>query len=141
MQFKQAVISTQASGSMGRHTVMAITAIQMELPIKAIGLQIGSMETVQKPGQTAHSIKDLTSQGKNMDKTAFLSGQTILNMKDSSETIILKVQGPTLGQMDALLQVSGEKIRCMVKEFSLGLIAEKCIAGNTETTRSMALVR
>ena len=46
IQFKQAVISTLASGSMGRHMVMAITAIQMELPIKAIGLQIGSMERV-----------------------------------------------------------------------------------------------
>ena len=76
-----------------------------------------------------------------METVAFSFGLIIQSTKVSSGTIISKDWAHTPGLMLEPTQGNGVTTRCMVRAFSIGLIAAKSIEESTEMTRSTAMER
>jgi hypothetical protein len=120
--FMQMEIIMKVSGRTTRPTDSENIHIQMAQNMKAFGLMINSMDRVRKNGQMALNMKETINMGKKMGSVSFY-GPTCHLIKEISTIIISMVTVNTSGLMEENIQVTGYVIKCMEKDFLLGMTA------------------
>jgi len=97
--------------------------ILMVLSILEFGVKTSSMERGKRVGLMELVMKEIMFLERNRD-TGISNGQMDLSTLDSSSIIISKALENIDGLMAEAIMENGETIRCMVKAFSPGLMAE-----------------
>lgn len=120
---------TKANGSMIRLKAMASTLTWMVLSTKGIGKKTNSMAKEERPGLMAPCMKAITFKGESKDSECS-NGQMVQCTKANSITTTSKAKESTVGPMEELSQGLGERIRCMVLDYSPGM-TEGNTKGNT----------
>lgn len=117
----QMEMSMRVTGIMIKQKVMAYILIWMEHNIKVLGKMINSMVKGKKRGQMVLVMREIIFLVKNMERELSY-GLMVPYILVNSTTIILKVLANINGQMGDHSMETGKIIKCMGKEFLIGLM-------------------